>query len=199
MSVSEIPIFPLQTVLVPGGYLPLQIFEQRYLDMVRDCCREDQGFGVCLILQGTETGRSQQHARIGTLARIRDFHTQESGLLGITTQGHERFRIVRTRVRDNGLLIAEVEWLDEAGGQALPEAYFLLARIVERFMDKVESHFPGYHHRLLDDAVWVGYRLTELLPMPNAERQRLLELNDPVSRLQILLDILPRYQEDPET
>ena len=191
---SEIPIFPLQTVLVPGGYLPLQIFEPRYLDMVRDCSRNDSSFGVCLIIQGTETGRAQQHARTGTVARIRDFHTLDSGLLGITAQGHERFRIEQTRTRDNGLLMADVALLDEAGTAILPEAYFLLSRIVERFMDKVEGNYPGYHMDLLDDAVWVGYRLTELLPMSNAERLRLLELNDPLTRLQALLEILPRFQ-----
>ncbi|NIP18251.1 MAG: hypothetical protein GWM87_08925 [Xanthomonadales bacterium] len=193
VSTSEIPLFPLRTVLVPGGFLPLQIFEQRYLDMVRDCARTGGGFGVCLILDGEETGREPQHAQTGTLARIRDFHTLDNGLLGITSEGHERFRIRGTRARDNGLLMGKVDWLEEAMEAPLPEAYFLLGRIVGRFMDKVRDNYPGYHEGLLDDAVWVGYRLTELLPISNGERLSVLEMNDPVERLQRLLEWLPRF------
>lgn len=194
----EIPVFPLRTVLVPGGFLPLQIFEPRYLGMVRDCASNDRGFGVCLILEGHDSDRAPQHARTGTLARIRDFHTLENGLLGITTQGHERFHIESTRTRDNGLLIAEVTWLDEAAGLPLPDEFYLLSRIVERFMEKLQANYPDYHAGLLEDAVWVGYRLTELLPMSNAERLQLLELIDPLGRLQQLLEMLPRYQAGQE-
>jgi Lon protease-like protein len=196
---ATIPIFPLQTVLVPGGHLSLQIFEPRYLDMVRECSRDESGFGVCLVTRGTKTGRALQHTRIGTLARIRDFYTLENGLLGITTQGFERFRIEQTRMRDNGLLMADVSWLDEAVSVVLPEAYFILSRIVDRFMDKVGGNYPDFHPDLLEDAVWVGYRLTELLPMTNAERLELLKLNDALTRLQILLEMLPRFQADPSS
>jgi Lon protease-like protein len=196
LSTFEIPLFPLRTVLVPGGHLPLRIFEPRYLDMVRDCSRNDRGFGVCLLFRGSETGPTRQHARTGTLARIRDFHTNDSGLLCITAQGYERFTIEQTRTRDNGLLVAAVTWLDEAAEVVLPEDYYLLSRIVERFMEKVGPNYPDYRPALLDDAVWVGYRLTELLPLTNAERLGLLELNDPLARLQILLETLPRFQPD---
>lgn len=190
---DEIPLFPLRTVLVPGGFLPLQIFEPRYLEMVSECARSGSGFGVCLLVEGRETGFEQRPAKIGTLARIRDFYTLENGLLGITAAGHERFRTERTRVRDNGLLMANVSWIEETEAVALPEAYFLLGRIVERFMDKLESNYPDYHTGLLDNAVWVSYRLTELLPISNTERLALLELNDPLDRLQRLLEILPRF------
>lgn len=189
-----IPMFPLQTVLVPGGFMPLQIFEPRYLDMVRDCVRDDSGFGVCLILEGTEAGHVTGHACVGTLARVRDWNTLENGLLGITTQGHERFRITSTRMRDNGLMMAEVDWLPEPPRAPLPAQYQLLAEIVARFMDKLDGNYPGFERGWLEDAGWVGYRLTELLPLKNLERQGLLELDDHQERLQQLLELLPRFQ-----
>lgn len=191
---AVIPMFPLQTVLVPGGHLPLQIFEPRYLDMVRDCVRDDSGFGVCLILEGSEAGQVAGHACVGTLARVRDWNTLKNGLLGITTQGHERFSILSTRMRDTGLMLAEARWRTEAEATPVPPEHQLLADIVGRFMDKLEGNYPGFERAWLGDANWVGYRLTELLPIRNLERQGLLELDDPLERLQQLLEMMPRFQ-----
>ena len=191
---SEIPIFPLQTVLVPGGHLPLQIFEPRYLDMVRDCARDDSGFGVCLVLADSGPKKVSQHTRMGTLARIYDWNTTGSGLLGITARGHERFDIQSTRMRDNDLMIAQVLWITDPPHVDIPDACLLLSEVVNRFMDKLSANYPDFDPGKLEDALWVGYRLTELLPLKNLERQGLLELNDPLQRLQLLLEILPRFQ-----
>ena len=191
---ETVPIFPLQTVLVPGGYLPLKIFERRYLDMIRDCVRDDSGFGVCLILDGTEAGETAHHACIGTMARIRDWNTLEGGLLGIVAQGDARFSIQSTRMRDSGLMIGDVEILAEQDAVDIPDELQLLSEIVARFMDKISENYPDFETRKLQDAAWVGYRLTELLPIRNLERQALLEMPDPVERLKDLLKILPRFQ-----
>jgi Lon protease-like protein len=162
--------------------------------MIRDCVRDDTGFGVCLVLDRSEPGGNAQHARIGTLARVHDWNTTENGLLGISTRGHEKFHIQKTRMRDNGLMIAGVEWLEEPRDVQMPDACLLLSSIVDRFMDKLSGNYPEYDARLLEDAVWVSYRLTELLPLKNMERQGLLELSDPVQRLERLMKILPRFQ-----
>jgi len=199
---TEIPLFPLGLVLVPGGYLPLRIFERRYLDMVSDAARDGSGFGVCLVTRDEgsddDTPGPAQHARTGTLARIRDFYTLDDGLLGITCEGHERYRIARTRVRDNGLVLGEVDWLEEPAPTPLPPEYALLASITENFMDKLGGNYPDYGPERLQDASWVGYRLTELLPLEPAEKQVLLEMNEPLQRLQTLLETLPRFQADPQ-
>ncbi|NIM71454.1 MAG: peptidase S16 [Xanthomonadales bacterium] len=188
------PLFPLNTVLVPGGFLPLRIFEPRYLDMVRECARNDNGFGVCLILSGGESGSPPEHVATGTLARIRDFHTLEDGLLGITAEGGELFRIESTRSRDNGLLLATVQWETPVEQAEVPTHYLLLANIVAKFMEKLSANYPSFHSQSLEDAAWVGFRLVELLPLRNLERQALLELRDPLDRLQRLVEILPRFQ-----
>ena len=106
---TGLPIFPLNTVLFPGGALSLRIFERRYLDLVRDCARDGAGFGVCLILEGREAGEPALPAAVGTLARIVDFSTTPDGLLGIRALGTQRFRLARSRVRDNGAAHGEVE------------------------------------------------------------------------------------------
>ncbi len=194
MSSIEIPLFPLRTVLFPGGFLPLRIFEQRYLTMIRDCASADTGFGVCLIREGSEAGAEVKTASIGTHARIVDWYTLEDGLLGVSATGTVRFRTEETWREDDGLVRARVQVLPEPPPCPLPEAYSLLADVLGRFMEKVGHHYPSWSEENLGDALWVGYRLAELLPLSGVEKQHLLELSDPIERLQSLVDVLPRFQ-----
>ena len=195
---TTLPLFPLPVVLFPGGHLPLRIFEQRYLDMVRECSATGGHFGVCLIADAdSETGPATHH-RLGTTAEICDFSTMEDGLLGIVALGRERFIVERTRVRDNGLRVADVELLPEAPPTAIPEQYSVLSLIAQRIMEQVGDQYPSHQPDELQDASWVSYRLGELLPLENSERQSLLQLDDPLERLQVLLELLPRFQEPGE-
>ena len=125
-----IPLFPLNTVLFPEGILPLRIFEPRYLDMVSECLRTNSGFGVCLITEGTEAGGVADCHEIGTLACIIDWHKREDGLLGITAQGIERFRILKKHVRPNQLLEGNVEFIDEDDMEEIPVEYQLMLSLV---------------------------------------------------------------------
>jgi hypothetical protein len=194
MSTADIPLFPLRSVLFPGGFLPLRIFEQRYLTMIRDCARNDSGFGVCLIREGTEAASAVKIASIGTHAKIVDWYTLEDGLLGVSAVGTWRFEVESTREQEDGLLRGGVRPLPEPERYALPTAFSVLADVLGRFMEKVGQQYPGYSEASLQDAVWVGYRLAELLPFAGIEKQHLLELADPVERLQSLIDALPRFQ-----
>lgn len=194
LPLVELPLFPLATVLYPGAPLSLRIFEPRYLDMVRDCTRKGAGFGVCLILDGFEVGDPALPAAVGTVATITDFHTTEEGLLGIVARGGARFRVERTRVRADGLLRGEVQlWPDEPP-QEVPPEFGLLQTILERLVETLGPHWRDAPRSAYDDASWLGFRMAELLPLTNSERQRLLELADPVQRLAELRDILPRFQ-----
>jgi len=194
MNSTEIPLFPLRTVLFPGGNLPLRIFEQRYLSLIRECARNDSGFGVCLIMEGEEAIAPVKPVRIGTLARIIDWFTLEDGLLGVSTVGTLRFITEHTRKQDDGLFIGQVRWLPEPAPCPVPESHSVLSGVLGRFMEKVGTEYPEYTPAHLQDAVWVGYRLTELLPLPAIEKQHLLEMSDPLERLQNLVEILPRFQ-----
>jgi Lon protease-like protein len=190
----DLPLFPLGTVLYPGGQLPLRIFEPRYLDMVRECARAGGAFGVCLILEGAEAGAPATPAAVGTLARIIDFNNREDGLLGILTEGAERFRVSRTRVRSNGLVRGDVELWPQETTQQVPVELALLPSILERLIENMAPHWRHAPRTSYDDASWVGFRLAELLPLQPEERQHMLEITDPLRRLAELRDILPRFQ-----
>nr|WP_275666978.1 LON peptidase substrate-binding domain-containing protein [Dyella terrae] len=190
----DLPLFPLGTVLYPGGQLPLRIFERRYLDMIRECARTGSSFGVCLILDGQEAGAPALPAAIGTLARIVDFHNREDGLLGILAEGDERFRVVRTRVRSDGLVRGDVEPWPSEPTHNVPVEFALLQVILERLIENMAPQWRHAPRDLYDDASWLGFRLSELLPLQVDEQQRLLEITDPIQRLADLRDILPRFQ-----
>jgi uncharacterized protein len=191
--VTELALFPLNTVLFPGGPLPLRIFEPRYLDMVSRCLKQDQGFGVCLIEQGKETGRAHTHD-VGTLARIADWGGGEDGMLHILALGGQRFRMRDTHTQQDGLNLAEVDWLDAEPTNLLPESAYPLAELLRQILAQVPEHYHGIEPRY-DDASWVGYRLAELLPLPLAQRQYFLELNDPIQRLEILQTLVESLAE----
>lgn len=191
----DIPLFPLNAVLFPGGEVALRIFEPRYLEMVRDCARGSSPFGVCLILDGAEVGEPATPAAVGTLAHIVDFSTTPDGLLGIRARGERRFRLARSRVRDNGLAHGEVEvWPDEERAE-VPVEFHLLATILERLLEKTGGAHAKAPRAQFDDAGWVGFRLAELLPLENRERQMLLQTTDPLERLTQLMHTLPRFQQ----
>ena len=196
MAVVDIPLFPLRSVLFPGGTVDLRIFEQRYLDMVRDCARNDSAFGICLILDGEEVGTPAAPAAVGTCARIIDFHRGEDGLLGIRVEGGARFTVAKTRVRDNGLMHGDAQLWPLESTQQVPPEFSLLATILERLLDRMGGPLANASRRLYDDAGWVGFRLAEALPLANPERQLLLQMSDPQQRLQQLMHYLPRFQAD---
>jgi Lon protease-like protein len=186
---TTLPLFPLQAVLVPGAALDLRIFERRYLDMVRECGHNGSGFGVCLILHGNEVGTPATPAAFGTEAVIEDFGTTPDGLLSLRVRGQRRFHVVRTRVRDSGLVMAEVQFC-EAGAtssRVRPE-HALLAELLRRILEQITEGNADPEPALFEDAAWVGWRLAELLPLSQAQRQALLQLDDPHARLQQLLD-----------
>lgn len=190
MAESQLlPLFPLQAVLVPGAVMGLRVFEPRYLDMVGECGRNGGGFGICLIAEGGETGEPAIPAEFGTEALIEDFGTGDDGLLTLRVRGARRFRVARTAVRGNGLVEAEVEWLQDASGPArLRPEHALLGTLLERIFDQVGA--PSDARPDFDDAAWVGWRLLELLPMPEERRAELLAVDDPHARLDGLLGLI---------
>ncbi len=197
---ASLPLFPLNTVLFPGGPLRLRIFEPRYLDMVSRCMREDSGFGVALIVAGREAGGPAQTVPIGTLARIVDFEQLDDGLLGITARGERRFRILHAYQESDGLNMCQVEWLNEEARAEVPPPQAVLAELLRSALEQIGPAYgeitPAY-----EDATWVGMRLAEILPLAAIERQEMLELTDGPERLrwmQSRLNILEERDEDPE-
>ena len=192
---TTLPLFPLQTVLVPGAALDLRIFERRYLDMVGECGRSGSGFGVCLMLDGNEVGTPASPAAFGTEAVIEDFGTSPDGLLSLRVRGRRRFHAKQTRVRDSGLVMADVQFCDEyVGSTRLRPEHALLAELLRRILMQVIDAKREPDPALFEDSEWVGWQLAELLPLSLAQRQALLQLDDPHARLQQVLDSIADTQ-----
>ena len=189
LKLPELPLFPLNTVIFPGGALPLRIFEPRYLDMVKDCMREEHGFGVVLIKRGSESGLAAQVYSTGTLCRISDWESLPDGFLGITAYGESKIHIETTRVESNQLLIGQIEEVEEDPDPSLPEEFETLRILLQRIITEVGEPYTSlpasYEH-----AGWVGARLTELLPLQLSIKQRLLEIDDHVVRLHHLKEAM---------
>ena len=181
----SIPLFPLGVVLCPGGRLALKIFEQRYLDMAAACLKAQTPFGVCLIARGKEVGEVATPHVIGTLAQIVSADMEQLGILMATVRGGRRFRILDSTAQADGLVHAEVELLAEPAACPVPEAWSGVLPLLRRVAaDLGPERLPEPH--AFDDANWVGYRLTEIVPVQPLAKQKLLELDDPLVRLEIL-------------
>ena len=195
MEPLEIPLFPLNMVLFPGGPLPLRIFEPRYLDMVSMCMKHNMGFGVVLIREGAESGEAAEFFNIGTLTRILDFDQLEDGLLGISCCGERKLRVLSHRVRSDQLIIGQVELQPREARVPVPEDYISLSEFLSKLLQRQELQALV---RLIsedwDSAAWVGSRLAELLPLEPAAKQGLLELQDPLQRLYMLDAVLRRQK-----
>jgi len=188
-----LPLFPLRTVLFPGGLLPLKVFETRYVDMVKTCLADEAPFGVCLITQGHEVAQPDagppRFASVGTLARIVDWDMPQLGILHIVTMGESRFEVRDQRVEGSNLIVAEVAPIAAEPTLPLPTGHEPLARLLELIAARLgPENFPT--ERRYDDASWVGYRLAELLPLPLTVKQSMLEINDPGVRLAVLHQFL---------
>ena len=187
-SATTIPLFPLRTVLFPGGRLPLKVFEQRYIDMTTACMKERAPFGVVMITAGDEVatrGGIPAFAPFGTLATITGWDMPELGILHLATEGLSRFAVREHRVQGDKLVVADVVDVPNEPSIPLPDDAQPLARLLELIVTRVGPHnFPPDAD--YGDATWVGYRLAEILPLPLTIKQSMLEINDAQVRLQAL-------------
>ena len=193
MDTPEVPLFPLRTVLFPGGPLPLRIFEPRYLDMVSTCLRNDHGFGVVLIREGQEVGPASIYD-VGTMADIVDWYQGSDGLLGVTARGRGRFRVVSVREQSDGLKLGEIQPIAPEPARELPPGYEPMARVLREILDELGTHYQDLE-KYYNDASWVGYRFAEILPVPAAQRQTYLEMDDAEQRLELLRPYLKTRSE----
>ena len=187
----RIPIFPLHTVLFPGGFLPLKVFEQRYIEMTKVCLKESRPFGVCLIREGQEVGATATPENVGCLATIKEWDMQQLGMFQLKTAGVRRFQIDSRETAANGLISAEVTLLPDEPEIAASAESEACAKMLRVIVDQVgvDKFLAPLRY---EDPSWIGYRLTELLPIKLTTRQRLLEINDAQLRLQTLLVFLKK-------
>ncbi|MBS1163604.1 MAG: ATP-dependent protease [Burkholderiaceae bacterium] len=203
----QLPLFPLSTVLFPGGVLPLRVFEARYMDMVRQCMKTDAPFGVVLITKGGEVGAPAATEAVGTVARIAAWDMPQLGLLHLRAIGGERFRIEQAEVQPDGLQVARVQPIAPDDDPPLDEQYRPCADLLQRVIDDLGrqraeddgepqdpvNSIPFEAPYRFDSSVWVGNRLCEFLPIPLRARQKLMELQDAASRLRLVQRFLLQH------
>lgn len=202
----QLPLFPLNTVLFPGGVLPLRVFEARYMDMVRACMKDSRPFGVVLITKGGEVGMPAATETVGTLARIAAWDMPRLGLLHLRAIGGDRFRIARTDVKADGLQVANVEPMAPDDDLPLQEQFLPCADLLRRVIADVVGQraaddeagdpinaIPFESPYRLDSSVWVGNRLCEFMPIALRARQKLMELQDAAARLELVQRFLRQH------
>ena len=201
LTLQSLPLFPLGAVLFPGGVLQLRVFEVRYLDMIGRCHKAGAPFGVVLLTQGSEVrkpGGKEAFSSVGTLATLSDFDTPQPGLMMIRASGTQRFRIISSDQLRHGLWIADVERLPADMSVAIPEDLKVTATALDKLIASLQQkagapeQMPLQGPWRLDDCGWVANRWCELLPLPMQLKQRLMELDNPLVRLELVSDVLAR-------
>ena len=182
---DNLPLFTLGTVLFPGGVLPLRVFEARYVDMMRERMKSGQPFGVCLIKEGAEVGGPAVPYDVGCLASIVDFDMPQLGVLNLRTHGGGRFRVLETRSETDGLVRARAEALADDAPVPVPAAFDQSALMLRAILPKLPAELVRTPHQF-DDAAWVSNRLAEILPIQPLAKQHLMELTDPLMRIEII-------------
>ncbi len=198
---NNLPLFPLGSVLYPGSVLPLRIFEVRYLDMIRRCIENGAPFGIVSLKQGHEValpGQSEAFAQVGTLATITHHESPQPGLRVIRCLGQQRFRTSRTERLKHGLWVADVSYLPEDSAVAVPHELISCRSLLESVLARMPATtqadlFLGVaDDEKLSDCSWLANRWCQLLPIPLEMKQRLLELDSPLIRLELVSDLLDK-------
>jgi Lon protease-like protein len=199
-----VPLFPLKTVLFPGGILPLKVFETRYVGMLRECMKQGAPFGVVLIKAGQESGAAAEPEEVGCLAYISQSDMSGLDVMMLRTQGGERFRILETRVLADQRLEARIEMIAADGDIPVSDMHVSCAKTLKLVLDDIDAKGQAEHGNAFDspfarpmqleNAAWVANRWCEILPIPLKARQKLLELDNAQSRLSIVYQYLQQHK-----
>ena len=224
-SFQSLPLFPLRSVLFPGGFLALQIFEVRYLDMIGKCHRAGTPFGVVALIEGSEVRQIAKNPgaagdggapdqptaptgdafanevfhTIGTLARITEFSATQPGLITVECLGTQRFEMTRSEKLRHGLWVADATCLPDDQRVTVPADLrgpgLALLRLIDVLVAQglTAEQMPIKAPLETDDCAWVANRWCELLNLPTVQKQRLMVLDNPLLRLELVRDILESH------
>ena len=202
LTLTSLPLFPLASMLFPGGVLGLRVFEVRYLDMVRKCHQAGAPFGIVSLRSGQEVRRAgaplEQLHDVGTLATIEQLGNPQPGLITVECRGGQRFRILHSHLLPHGLWVADVELLADDQHVPIPPHLAATSHSLSQVLASLRERTPGSPAAItptaaqLDDCGWVANRWCELLPVPLELKQRLMQLDTPLVRLELVGDVLER-------
>jgi len=213
LQLQSLPLFPLGTVLYPDGVLPLRIFEVRYLDLIGKCYKSDAPFGVVALTEGSEvrqliatadaaspsSGDAFAHEAfndVGTLATITSLSRPKAGLIMVQCLGTQRMRITKREKLKYGLWVGDVDLLPPDAPVDIPPDLQVtadaLGQIIQSLQAKgmLQAKLPFSKPYRLKECGWVANRWCELLQLPLEPKQRLMALESPLVRLELVHDIL---------
>lgn len=198
MLSKKLPIFPLESLVFPGGLLALRIFETRYIDMVRECMRKKTSFVITANQRLEDTNNIAQPHNIGTRVEIIDFEQLSDGLLGITVHGQHKVDIKDISPQSDKLLIGKTHKTPEDSQESIPEDFALLSDVLKQMFPEIQTHYGDSAKQYLienyQDASWVSSRLVEVLPMDIQMKIELLRMEDAGERVRVIYEALERMQ-----
>ena len=187
------PIFPLRTMLFPDSKLPLRIFEPRYIDMVSKCMKDSSEFGVVLSRESDDPKMFETY-NIGTMAKIIDWEQGNDGLLGITAIGTNKFKLLGMNKQEDGLNIGDVEIIEREGDFKPTENFSNLVSLLKAILDDINLYNDD--EKKFESASWVSFRFAEILPLKLEDKQKCLEIDDPIIRLNYLEPLIRMIREN---
>jgi Lon protease-like protein len=186
----EIPLFPLSAHLLPGGRISLRIFEPRYVRMIKEACKNDSSFGICMLNAKGNKDRNEHIYSIGTFAKVIDFDTLDNGFLGVTVEGSKCFDIKSITTESDGLRLGECQWLDEWTVQSEEHSIAPIDEKLMEIFDKYPEFNTLYQNPKFSDPVWVIYRWLELIPVDAEKKQHLMQQKDYLKALSFLTELV---------
>jgi|TARA_B100001094_G_scaffold3424_1_gene3075 uncharacterized protein len=186
-----IPLFPLQSIVLPGGLFPLRIFERRYLDMVRDCIKNNTDFCIVLIRNNSKEEYITDVYNYGCLVKITDWNQLDDGLLGITVEGINKVKILDRGLEKTNLLTGTIEDIEIEKEYMIPQKHLLLSRFYKKIYPGIK-HVISFKKERYADASWVGFRLIECLPLDSSTKNKLIAMDHAIERLNILHKIIQK-------
>ncbi|MED5274959.1 MAG: LON peptidase substrate-binding domain-containing protein [Pseudomonadota bacterium] len=189
------PIFPLRSIVLPGGLFPLRIFERRYLDMVTECIKNNEGFCISLVKKEEPDLYVKDVFEYGSWVEITDWNKLQDGLLGITVEGKNIVKTSNTSLDKENLLRGKIEKLGLEKEYLIPQQYIVLSKFYKKIYPNLKD-FMSFKQERFSDASWIGYRLTELLPIELELKADLISTSDAIERLKKINQIMTRLYGD---
>ena len=186
---NKIPIFPLKSIILPGGQFPLRIFERRYLDMIRDSLKTNSGFVIALTKKDADYISSVHD--YACYVNIVDWSQLDGGLLGITVEGKSLVTLSNCKLDETNLLRGDAQQIKSSIDHLIPQKYQILSKFYRKIYPEIKAYI--FHNKpKYNDANWIGFRLIECLPIEISDKADLISTNEPLDRLEKILHIVKR-------
>jgi len=189
------PIFPLTNIVLPGGIFPLRIFERRYLDMVKNCIKDEKGFCIALVKNEVQDKYIKDIYQYTSFVKIIDWNQLKDGILGISVEGISIAKVLSSKLNKDNLLVGNIEFIKTEKEYMIPQKYLTLSKFHKKIYPGIKN-FIDFKKERYFDASWVGFRLIECLPLDLPTKANLISAKNALERLEIINEIINKLYKD---